>query len=378
MNWALRQRLASTQQQCLLYVVADSADPNGLTRHCDPTYMEIHARMPSRAALFRRLNELEELGLLRRSKFYSERGAPIYEIQLDMTVFVDVPVKRRGGSDVDEGPEGDGTQSDTAAETPKSQPETSVSATKVSPSASPQSHSCDSISPPIPIDSPLPPFGGSVAQDLDGWKEFEADWPEGIMRHAAAQREWAKLSPEQRILAHQAARGYVVQNRARAKPANWIGAHLFLRDQGAWPKLASFASEAKPGSVGIPSNSIEAQAIRSLYAVARKSPVEIKNRLFYQAEVTTQLRAFAAAGSPSSWPFVELGKAIASWSEFLDKHVFGVRTHFVVTNGGRRGVFVPWLFPPSVEGETYPITGPPPDQDSPDLMTEDDYENFDR
>jgi hypothetical protein len=149
--------------------------------------------------------------------------------------------------------------------------------------------------------------------------------------------------------------------------------------QKRWTLLdAAAADEAKTAPSGIPSNSIEAQAIRSLYAVARKSPVEIKNRLFYQAEVTTQLRAFAKAGSPSSWPFVELGKAIASWSEFLDKHVFGVRTHFVVTNGGRRGIFVPWLFPPTVDGKTYPITGPPPDQDSTDLMTEDDYENFDR
>ena len=334
MNWAMRQRLASTQQQCLLYVVADSADPNGLTRHCDPTYMEIHARMPSRASLFRRLNELEELGLLRRSKFYSERGAPIYEIQLDMTVFVDVPIKRRKGADGDDGPEDEGTQSDTSTETPKSQVETSVSETKVSPSASPQSHSCDSISPPISKDSPLPPSGGSVEADLDdGWKEFEADWPEGIIRHSIAKKEWAKIPPDKRPLARQAARGYVAQNRAKAKPSNWIGAEKFLREQEAWPKFATFAPEAATAasSTSFPSTSPEAAAIRNLYAIGRAAaPFEHKNRLIYPKPVTPQLLAFAQAGSASSWEFVELGKAIASWWEFLDAHIFGVRSPFVV------------------------------------------------
>jgi hypothetical protein len=376
MNWALRQRLASTQQQCLLYVVADSADPNGLTRHCDPTYMEIHARMPSRASLFRRLNELEELGLLRRSKFYSDRGVPIYEIQLDLTVFVDVPVKRRKPSDEDGGPDDENQVPDTAEVSPESQPETMLQETKVSPSASPQSQSCDSISPPISKDSPLPPSGGVVeASDLDGWKEFEAEWPEGIIRHSIARRQWAELTAEQRMLARQAAQGYVVQNRAKTKPANWIGAEKFLRETAAWPKFASLAPDvAKPSSNSFPSQSLEAGAIRALYAIGRAAaPFEHKNRLVYPREVTPQLLRLAESGRPSSWQFVDLGKSIKAWCTFLDAHIFGVRSPFVVSRGDRRGILVPWLFPPSVDGkDVYPITVPP----ETDLMTEDDDLEF--
>lgn len=360
MNWALRQRLASTQQQCLLYVVADSADPNGLTRHCDPIYMEVHARMPSRASLFRRLKELEELGLLRRSKFYSERGAPIYEIQLDLTVFVDVPVKRRKAGDADD----DDSSNDTERydEAPKSQAETLVSETKVSPSAAPESHSCDSISPPLSKDSPLPPSGG-VLDELDGWKEFQDDWEEPITRHAKAQQEWAKLSPEQRVLARQAARGYVAHRKAQKKPPHLLGAHLFLRDRGAWPKLAEYAPEVAPIRTGIASHSAEADAIRALYAVARCTPFEHKGRVVHRGEITPQILAFATAGAPSGWPWITEVGSISAWANFLDVHIRVPRPPLVRDGTGLnagRGIFAPWQFPPSVKGKTYPITGPPP------------------
>ena len=148
--------------------------------------------------------------------------------------------------------------------------------------------------------------------------------------------------------------------------------------QKRWTLLDAAPDRVKPSFTSFPSTSPEAAAIRNLYAIGRAAaPFENNGRLIYPKPVTPQLLAFASAGSASSWEFVELGKAIASWSAFLDAHIFGVRSPFVVTRGDRRGIFVPWLFPPSVEGKVYPIhgdTGLGPD----DLMTDADYENFDR
>jgi hypothetical protein len=365
MNWALRQRLANPHQQILLYVIADSADPNGLTRHCDPSYMEEHARM-TRATMFRRLKELEDLGLLRRSKFYNERGAPIYEVQLVLSALVDVPIKRRGvESEEDESSE------------PESQPETLVEHTKVSPSAAPESHSCDCISPPLSEDSPLPPSGGVI--DLEGWKDFEEEWSkhdpkngQPILRQSIAQGIWAKLTIEQRSQATQAVRGYVIQRLGQKHPPNPCSAQSFLRESAAWPRFAAMA--AKPGSAAAPgsypSDSREAEAIRVLYAVARTSPLEHKNRVFFKGEMTLQLMAFSRAGPRSGWTFFQQGKHIAAWAEFLRLHITSARPDLVVTegnaSGSRRGIWAPWPFPPNLEGKTYEIE---PDED---LMSEED------
>jgi hypothetical protein len=98
MNWALSQRLETHQQQILLYVIADSADPSGITRHCDPDYMVDRTRL-SRATMFRRLAELEEIGALSRRKYYTESGTPRYEIRLNLEVRIDVPIRTRKSGD---------------------------------------------------------------------------------------------------------------------------------------------------------------------------------------------------------------------------------------------------------------------------------------
>jgi hypothetical protein len=231
------------------------------------------------------------------------------------------------------------------------------------------------ISEPEPESSPLPPSGGGVSSE--DWREFEEDWQEPILRQSIAQQVWAALKPDERSLARQAARGYVAHRKAQRKPPNVIAAHTFLRERDAWPKFAAMAPEAAPSrnSTGIPTGSTEADAIRSLYAVARTRPFEHKHRVVYPRPVTPQLAAFAEAGSCAEWPWIEQGSAIRSWSDFLDLHVLGARPPLVVERlvdgQKRRGLFAPWLFPPSVEGKTYPITGPPEV-----LMTEADEVEF--
>src|SRR5882724_1704501 len=163
MNWALSQELESCQQQALLYVIADSADPNGITRHCDADYMASKARL-SRATMFRRLSELEDLGLLSRRKYYTETGVPRYEISLNLGARVCLPIRSRRSADDDRGTDGE--------ETPKSQAETLVGpeshgpeTSKVSPVRQAQSHSCDYISPPLSKSlPPSPPPGGELSK----------------------------------------------------------------------------------------------------------------------------------------------------------------------------------------------------------------------
>lgn len=386
LNWARKIYVGDAMAKALLRGIADYADEHG---HCFPSHGRLSTDCEmSIATVKRRLAQLEELDLLVTFRCWVDehgvrnrerRGRETSrEIRLHLAKRIAPPAP----PDDDPNPPDD--VGGGSVSTPSNPNEGGLSAPHGVPAEPPGGAL---VTPPNSEpssnlkDSPLPPSGGIVEADLDdGWKEFETDWPEGIIRHSIAKREWAKIPPDKRPLARQAARGYVAQNRAKAKPANWIGAEKFLREQEAWPKFATFAPEAATAasSASFPSTSTEAAAIRNLYAIGRAAaPFEHKGRLIYPKPVTLQLLAFASAGSASSWEFVELGKAIASWSTFLDAHIFGVRSPFVVTRGDRRGIFVPWLFPPSVEGKVYPIhgdTGLAPD----DLMSDADYENFDR
>ena len=189
MNWALRQRLESPHHQCLLYVIADSADPDGVTKHCVPEYLVKHARM-SRATVFRKIADLRELGLLQTFSAHGERGSHIYEIRLNLDKFVDVPLKTRKGGDDDGGESHCETHpSDADHEIAVSQRDsgslTGETAT-VSQVRPVQSHSRDCISPPISKDSPPnPPPGGCDPKSDDGsgqaepehFAEFKRDYP---------------------------------------------------------------------------------------------------------------------------------------------------------------------------------------------------------
>lgn len=374
-DWARKIYVGDAMAKALLRGIADYADKHG---HCFPSHGRLSTDCEmSVATVKRRLAQLEELDLLvtfrcwvdehgvrNRDKRGRETSREI-RLALDKRILPPVTTPEDNSNPPDDVSEGAvSTPSDSDEGVPAAPPGESL---VTPPNSEPPSNRNS---------SPLPPSGGSVeATDLDGWKEFEAEWPEGIIRHSIARRQWAELTAEQRTLARQAAQGYVVQNRAKTKPANWIGAEKFLRETAAWPKFASLAPDmAKPSSNSFPSNSLEAAAIRALYAIGRAAaPFEHKNRLVYPREVTPQLLRLAEAGRPSSWQFVDLGKSIKAWYTFLDAHIFGVRSPFVVTRGDRRGILVPWLFPPSVDGKgVYPITVPP----ETDLMTEDDHLEF--
>jgi hypothetical protein len=214
---------------------------------------------------------------------------------------------------------------------------------------------------PEPESPPEPPSGGTV--DIEGWKEFQEDWSEPILRQSMAQQVWQALTADERTQARQAARGYVAWRKTQRKPPNVLGAHLFLKERDAWARFAAYAPDVRSASGGgFDSDSVEGRAILAIYAVAKTRPFESRNRLIHAGEITPQVLAFANAGSPSSWPLIEDRQQIAAWSNFLSDHVRGNRPQFVVTRGigeaQRRGIEAPWPWPPSAEGKIY-ATGPP-------------------
>jgi len=204
MNWALRQRLASPQQQILLYVIADSADPNGVTRHCDPDYLVKHSRL-SRASVFRRLNDLRTEGLIETFNKHGDRGDRIYEIRLQLERFVDVPSRRH--ADDDDHSEDHESQVETQ---PQSQAETQAES-KVSPVRPGESHCCDYISPTLSEESPPTPSSEGVSDQ----KSEQASEPEHFEPFFTQCLGWRTMSRELALQAF----GFLTpdeQGRARA------------------------------------------------------------------------------------------------------------------------------------------------------------------
>lgn len=227
------------------------------------------------------------------------------------------------------------------------------------------------ISEPEPEDSPLTPLRGAGAPE--GWKEFESDWGEPILRQSIAQQVWAALSPDERNLARRAARGYGVHLRTMRKPPARLGAHLFLKERDAWEGFAKLAPDVAAAALpaGYDPASREGRAITALFAVARTRPAESRGRIVYPREVTPQLLAFADADKSPRLCWIEDHQQIAAWSAFIGRHVPGNRTSLFDTKGigaeARRGIYAPHAWPPNSKGEW-----PPAGQ----LMTDDDFQNL--
>lgn len=242
--------------------------------------------------------------------------------------------------------------------------------------ATQQPPSCggDITSEPEPLNSPQPPPGESVAS-LEGWKEFQEDWAEPILRQSLAQQVWAALKPDERMLARQAARGYVLHRKSQKKPPNVLGAHIFLKERDAWAGFAKLAPDGRTSrSAGITADSTEGRAIIAMYAIAKTRPFEGRGGIVYPGEITAQVLAFAEAPEQAKWIWFEDSPQISAWSKFLDKHVHGNRPSLVTTRGiggdTGSGFYAPWPWPPSAEGKIY-TTGPPES-----LMQAEDFSEF--
>jgi hypothetical protein len=258
------------------------------------------------------------------------------------------------------------SSTETTAISPSSQQGLNPDGETLSPRLAPRQplQSCDHLtSEPEPESTPQPPSGGSV--DADGWKEFQEDWQEPILRQSLAQQVWSVLKPEERTLARSAARGYVAWRKAQRKPPNVLSAHLFLREREAWAGFAAKAPDAKPAfNSGYDRHSLEGRAIVAMYEVARTRPFESRGRIVYSGEISPQVLTFAEAPERSVWQWIEDREQIGAWSNFASTHVQGARPAMIVKRGTgddeRSGIFAPWPWPPSAKGKIYTAdTGPP-------------------
>jgi hypothetical protein len=373
MNWALAQELESCQQQVLLYVIGDSADPNGVTRHCDPDYMASKARL-SRATMFRRLGELEDLALLSRRKYYTEEGAPRYEIRLNLEAHVSLPIRSRKSGD-DEGGTDGGTEPEAAAtETPKSQAETLVrpeshasEPTKVSPVRQAQSHSCDYISPPLSKSlPPNPPPGGSlsrkeaeVSEKREAlWQRFLGSYP-GIaaMDQQVARQDFDGIDLNDAEWAVSVAPAYATECVKLRKPPK--NAHLWLR-KGMFKNFPRAKIEAPPpDDVWIVEGSDADRALRFVRFLAkvpvpfiRTGGVEGARGYPHKTEVGPDLLAMLAFVNDTRlhWTGYPRGSEnFGAWQARFQAWI-GQR---LPTEPGTDCIRVPGPWPPSKEGVTY-------------------------
>lgn len=385
MNWALRQRLSSAHQQILLYVIADSADPNGVTRHCDPGYLEEHARM-TRATMFRRLGELEELGLLQRLKFYSERGAPIYEIRLALSAAVDIPIKRRKPLDDDTiDDDSDGAPESQIETMDESQPETPLP-TKVSPSAAPESHSCDSICPPVSEDSPPnpPPGGGLSKGEREQSEKREAIWTRFVegypgiaaMDQQAAREEFDGLSLDDAEWAVSVLMPLKEELKKLGRPAK--NAHLWLKKAMFRNFPRRKITDPPPEGVWIVEGSDQDRALRfarrltkSISPMLSTGPDGSRGYLHKTGVGEDLLAMLAHEGEvPLRWPVFQRGSPeFAAWQRRFTAWI----GRGLPIEPGSDSIQAPRRWHPNKDG-TWPETGPP----STDIMTADDLEHFDK
>jgi len=243
MNWAMEQATGDPRAQCLLYVIADSANEEGVAWP-GADWMAAKSQQ-SRATVYRRLDALQASGLLVMFPRWIDDNGKIWnaaasgrrrtspEIRLQFEVFIkriDIPLDDEIDQDVSP---------------PQSQAETGVSHGSdgvVSPERQGSSHCSDNNhhlnqekeSPPTP------PSGGGVGLS-DGWEEFELDWQEPILRQSLARQVWDVLTEAERSLARKAARGYVAHRKAQKKPPNVINAQTFLKERDAWDRFAALA-----------------------------------------------------------------------------------------------------------------------------------------
>lgn len=333
----------------------------------------------------RRLVWLEQIGaIVRLAQWIDENGRrngegrgkrTSDEIRLLLQANID-DIERAARGDVISEPS-DNSSTETTPISPSTQQGLNEEPESVSPQLAPRqpSQSCEGlISEPEPEDSPPPPLRGEALPE--DWKDFESEWAEPILRQSLAQQVWSSLTPAERTLARQAARGYRLHRQAQKRPPTILAAHRFLKERDAWARFAAIAPDVHGPTTGsYDPDSREGRAIVAMHAVAKVRPREARGMIVYRGEITPQILAFADAPDVRTC-WIEQGRQIAAWSNFLKDHIkiprptlVGVREdHYA----DRTGIYAPWPWPPSVEGKIYAESTGPPET----LASEDDLADF--
>ena len=403
-TWASKQAMKLPQEQLVLLVVANCADPDGVAfsewRGSEHWWKYLCRRTRlSKSSLFRHINTLVALGLATRGTLVLADGTRRPTIRLDLVsgfniedasdkeVYSRLWDQSHGETETEEAPDNSERTHDinSVQEEIHSAEIHSHGETGPAGGNEPQAAIPAGGTEPFPIvgthidsskscskDSPLPPGGGPSVPD-DGWEEFRKAWLRPIERLSVAKAVWDHIPTARRGEVTTAARGYWLWVGKQPKPPAVLAAQTFLRDAAGWAQWLPYAPDAS----GIaPSISIahrletpEAKAIVTLHEIAGLGSyvhsVMIRQGVVnYLRPVTPRMRPLADAGPKDNWVVLERKQA-ASWEGFLRETVtVQARKHL------REGDRAPWPWPPSTEGKIY-TTGPPET-----LMSEKDYADF--
>lgn len=235
MNWAMAQATGDPRAQCLLYVVADTADAEGVAWP-SADWMASKSQQ-SRATVYRRLAQMQELGLLVMFPRYIDNEGKIFtaaapgrrrtspEIRLQLGVFLkqtDPP------ADEDEGAES-GDPLSPAETTP-----VAASDSPVAPERRGSSHCGDSKNHlSNQEENPPTPLAGGCDDDLAA---LRAVYPIPITDVPKTLSVWAAMTEQERADALLGAKGYadfIAKQRQRGSSRNVKDTHRWLRDR-AW------------------------------------------------------------------------------------------------------------------------------------------------
>lgn len=306
MNWAMQQRTDGPSAQIVLYIVADTANENGVSRHADPGYIAERSRQ-SRATVFRRLDELEKAGALTRFKKVRPDGAPVYEIRLALDREIDYSGAHHGQAPADATPEAD--QAVAEVDTPdieaESQIETLTAETPpVSPVRQPESHLCDSMKNPSKSpDSPQSPSLPNEPDDPDfdsRFEKFTRAYPVPIADVPLTRtllRAMTEAEIENVTFAAWGYRKMVTDEDRRA-----MDAHRFIRD-GKWLGYVESGREAAPKPPKPPppeqwlaEDSDEFRALCLACDIAKRSRPAVITRMHSGGPLTRGQRAYRYVG----------------------------------------------------------------------------------
>lgn len=224
-QWANKQRLRLPQEQLLLLLIANAADPDGVAfrwwrkREHWWTYLVAHSRQ-SRASVFRHLNTLEQSGLAEREAVATDDGDKRFHVNLKLDVFVNVDADDGGGGDGGGNAESHGeTQSQSHGET---QP--------VAPVRPPESQSCDSKE--SPNQNPILERETHAREDKrPSVKRFLLKWPTAAIDDKAhITRAWDALPEDELEPCIEGVEGFLAELKKHGRkhiPAGW----KYIEDQ---------------------------------------------------------------------------------------------------------------------------------------------------
>jgi hypothetical protein len=383
LEWAGRQRTENVAMQCMLIVLANAADPDGVAfrwwknREHWWTYLVERTGLV-KGSVYRTIGKLEELNLVSRDLVTPEEGGraqPVIRLRLDQVVVA----KPKSPSETD---------SDASEVVEKSPTETEDSKTGLpeynvqSPSETPQSpsetvyKSPQSPKNPKEETSPTPPKReGLESEDsklkeseeaLRRFDEFKRAYPDGIVDLAPARAEFMTLSDADQAACVAGVAGYADRCKRRREKSK--AGHLYIRRR-VWENLAASTSDSTPTLH--PPRSPAGRAITILHRIAKAPrPLEIRGMISYRHAITPRLLALADAPPEAEWIDTEVGSnPNGAWRAALDSMLGGtVRPKLLA-------IRAPWIFPPGVDGKIYTAetaTGPPIEPQ----MTEEDEREF--